>query len=167
MKPEKNIGIKKLNDWHNESPICKVDIVKPSDVVFIDVNSINNSDYDTIYMILNVAVNKYTLFPTENPIVDVPKRLNEENVNNDVILTREPEKLNKPFANNVIDLNALTQEKLEKQKQEKARKDSLKAALDAANKSNGAQTTKSGSKKLNQSSADNSDRNYPTRKRGN
>ena len=59
------------------------------------------------------------------------------------------------------------QEKLEKQKQEKARKDSLKAALDAANKSNGAQTTKSGSKKLNQSSADNSDRNYPTRKRGN
>ena len=95
--------------------IYKVDIVKPSDIVFVDVNSINKSDYDTIYMILNVAVNKYTLFQTENPIVDVPKRLNEETVNNYVILTREPEKLNKPFPNNVIDLNSLTQEKLEKQ----------------------------------------------------
>lgn len=115
MKPEKLIDIKKLNDWYNGSTICKVDIVKPSDVVFIDVNSINKSDYDTIYMILNVAVNKYTLFPTENPIVDVPTRLNEGNVNNYVILTREPEKLNKPFPNNVIDLNGLTQEKLEKQ----------------------------------------------------
>ena len=116
MKPEKNIDIKKFNDLYNGSTICKVDIVNPSDVVFIDVNSINNSDYDTIYMILNVAVNKYTLFPTENPIVDVPKRLNEETVNNYVILTREPEKLNKPFPNNVIDLNCLAQEKLEKQK---------------------------------------------------
>ena len=95
--------------------IYKVDIVKPSDIVFVDVNSINKSDYDTIYMILNVAVNKYTLFQTENPIVDVPKRLNEETVNNYVILTREPEKLNKPFPNNVIDLNGMTQEKLEKQ----------------------------------------------------
>ena len=63
MKPEKLIDIKKLNDWYSGSTICKVDIVKPSDVVFIDVNSINKSDYDTIYMILNVAVNKYTLFP--------------------------------------------------------------------------------------------------------
>ena len=69
--------------------------------------------------------------------------------------------------NRILKEEKKQQEKLEKQKQEKARKDSLKAALDAANKSNGAQTTKSGSKKLNQSSADNSDRNYPTRKRGN
>lgn len=94
---------------------CNVEIKKPSDVIFVDVNSINNSDYDTIYMILNIAVNKYTLFPTENPIVDVPTRLNEDNINNYVILTREPEKLSKPFPNNVINLSSLTHEKLEKQ----------------------------------------------------
>ena len=94
---------------------CNVEIKKPYDVVFVDVNSINKSDCNTVDMILNIVSNKYTLFPTDNPIVDVPKRLNDENVNNYVILTREPEKLNKPFPNNVIDLNGLTQEKLEKQ----------------------------------------------------
>lgn len=92
-----------------------IEIKKPSDVVFVDTKSISKSDYDTVYMILNVSVNKYILFPTDNPITDVPKRLNEENINNYVILTREPEKLNKTFPNNVIDLNDMTQEKLEKQ----------------------------------------------------
>lgn len=94
---------------------CNVEIKKPYDVVFVDVNSINKSDCNTVDMILNIVSNKYKLFPTENPIVDVPTRVNEETVNNYVILTREPEKLNKPFPNNVIDLNGLTQEKLEKQ----------------------------------------------------
>ena len=94
---------------------CNVEIKKPSDVIFVDVNSINKSDCNTVDMILNIVSNKCTLFPTENPIVDVPKRLNEETVNNYVILTREPEKLNKPFPNNVINLSGLTQEKLEKQ----------------------------------------------------
>ena len=46
---------------------CNVEIKKPSDVIFVDVNSINKSDYDTVDVNLNIVSNNYTLFPTVNP----------------------------------------------------------------------------------------------------
>lgn len=109
-----NEAFEEMNDLvENDDQIKTVNI--PSDVVFVDVKSIDKSDSKTCDMIFSTTWNKYVLFPTENPIVDVPTRLNEGNVSNYVILTKDPSSLNRPFPNNVIDLNCITQDKLEKQ----------------------------------------------------
>lgn len=113
FNPEINIQnemFEEMNDLDENADQIKT-VNKPSDIVFVDAKSIDK----TCDMIFNTTCNKYVLYPTENPIVDVPTRLNEENINNYVILTKDPSRLNRPFPNNVIDLNSITQDKLEKQ----------------------------------------------------
>lgn len=85
-----------------------------SDVVFVDTKSIDKTDTYTIDTICNLSYDKYTISPTENPVVDVPNRLNEKNVHNYVILTKDPTKLSKQFPNNIIDLTEQNVEKIKK-----------------------------------------------------
>ena len=95
----------------------KIDNIKmnyPKDVLFIDIESIDKDDKHTIDLIFNISNNKYRLFPSENPIIDIPIRIKEDKICNFVILTKNIGKFNKNFPNNVIDINGKTQGKIER-----------------------------------------------------